>query len=156
MNDIANPPLALTPDDDPMASVGRLWPSPEYSRQVEQLRAPVGATIYLVELEATQVQLGIHVNDQPYTLLGLVDFPRPDPIKGLAPHLWSCSTTGAVSTSGGSPASPPAGPSARPRPTSCFRTKWRCRPSCSASGSYRRSSLLNEQSSCWARSSGNL
>jgi len=87
MNDIANPPLALTPDDDPMASVGRLWPSPEYSRQVEQLRAAVGATIYLVELEATQVQLGIHVNDQPYTLLGLVDFPRPDPIKGLAPHL---------------------------------------------------------------------
>jgi hypothetical protein len=86
MNDIANPPLPVTLEDDP-ASVGRLWPSPEYTRQVEQLRAAVGATIYLVELEATQVQLGIHVNDQPYTLLGLVDFPRPDPIKGLAPHL---------------------------------------------------------------------
>jgi hypothetical protein len=87
MNDIANPPLALIPEDDPMASVGRLWPSPEYSRQVAQLRAAVGKTIYLVELEATQVQLGIRLTDQPYTLLGLVDFPRPDPIKGLAPHL---------------------------------------------------------------------
>ncbi len=70
-----------------MAAAGRLWPSPEYTRQVERLRAAVGETVYLVELEATQVQLGIHVNDRPYTLLGLVDFPRPDPIKGLAPHL---------------------------------------------------------------------
>jgi hypothetical protein len=87
VNDIANPPLPVTLEDDTMASVGRLWPSPEYTRQIEQLRAAVGETIYLVEIEATQVQLGIHVNGQPYTLLGLVDFPRPDPIKGLAPHL---------------------------------------------------------------------
>jgi hypothetical protein len=87
MNDIANLPLPLTPDDDPMASVGRLWPSPEYTRQVAQLRAAVGETIYLVELEATEVQLGVRLTDRPYTLLGLVDFPRPDPIKGLAPHL---------------------------------------------------------------------
>ena len=87
MNDIANPPLPVTPDDDPMASVGRLWPSPEYTRQVAQLRAAVGETIYLVELEATEVQLGVRLTDRPYTLLGLVDFPRPDPIKGLAPHL---------------------------------------------------------------------
>jgi hypothetical protein len=87
MNAIANPPLTVTQEDDPMAAVGRLWPSPEYSRQVERLRAAVGETVYLVELEATQVQLGIHVNDRPYTLLGLVDFPCPDPIKGLAPHL---------------------------------------------------------------------
>jgi len=87
MNDIANPPLALTPDDNPMASVGRLWPSPEYSRQVEQLRAAVGETIYLAEIAATDIQLGIRITGKPYVLLGLVDFPRPDPLKGLAPHL---------------------------------------------------------------------
>ena len=70
-----------------MASVGRLWPSPEYTRQVERLRAAVGETIYLVEITATEVQLGIRITGKPYVLLGLVDFPRPDPLKGLAPHL---------------------------------------------------------------------
>jgi SAM-dependent methyltransferase len=40
-----------------------------------------------VELEATQVQLGVRLTNRSYTPLGLVDFPRPDPIKGLAPHL---------------------------------------------------------------------
>lgn len=87
MNDIANQPFPVTLEDDPMASVGRLWPSPEYTRQVEQLRAAVGETVYLVELEATQVQLSVRLTDRPYTLLGLVGFPRPDPIQGLAPHL---------------------------------------------------------------------
>ncbi len=70
-----------------MASVGRLWPSPEYTRQVERLRAAVGETIYLVEIADTEVQLGIRITGKPYVLLGLVDFPRPDPLKGLAPHL---------------------------------------------------------------------
>ena len=36
-----------------MASLGRLWPSPEYTRQVERLRAAVGETIYLVEIAVT-------------------------------------------------------------------------------------------------------
>lgn len=70
-----------------MASLGRLWPSPEYTRQVERLRAAVGETIYLVEIAATDIQLGIRITGKPYVLLGLVDFPRPDPLKGLAPHL---------------------------------------------------------------------
>lgn len=87
MNDIANPPLPVPREDDPMASVGRLWPSPEYTRQVERLRAAVGEKIYLVEITATEVQLGVRITGKPYVLLGLVDFPRPDPLKGLAPHL---------------------------------------------------------------------
>ena len=70
-----------------MASLGRLWPSPEYTRQVERLRAAVGETIYLVEIAVTDIQLGIRITGKPYVLLGLVDFPRPDPLKGLAPHL---------------------------------------------------------------------
>jgi len=65
----------------------RLWPSPEYARQVERLRAAVGATVYIAEIEATAVQLGVRITDRPYVLLGVVDFPRPDPARGLAPHL---------------------------------------------------------------------
>jgi hypothetical protein len=64
-----------------------LWPSPDYHRQVECLRAAVGETIYLVELIASPVQLGVHLSSQPYELLGVIDFPRPDPARGLAPHL---------------------------------------------------------------------
>lgn len=87
MTEVPGPPLPATPEADPLAPAGRLWPSPEYSRQVELLRAAVGERVYLVEIDATQVQLGVRLTDRPYTLLGLVDFPRPDPIKGLAPHL---------------------------------------------------------------------
>jgi hypothetical protein len=64
-----------------------LWPSPDYHRQVERLRAAVGETIYLVELIASPVQLSVHLSGQPYELLGVIDFPRPDPARGLAPHL---------------------------------------------------------------------
>ena len=87
MNDPTDPSPQVPTEEDPRASVGWLWPSPEYGHQVERLRAAVGETIYLVEIEATQVQLGVRLTDRPYLLLGLVDFPRPDPIKGLAPHL---------------------------------------------------------------------
>lgn len=64
-----------------------LWPSPEYAEQVERLRAAVGETVYLAEIEATEVHLGVRLTDKPYVLLGVVDFPRPDPSRGLAPHL---------------------------------------------------------------------
>ncbi len=64
-----------------------LWPSPAYHQQVERLRAAVGETIYLVELIESPVQLGVHLSGQPYELLGVIDFPRPDPARGLAPHL---------------------------------------------------------------------
>jgi hypothetical protein len=54
---------------------------------VERLRAAVGATVYLAELDGSDVQLGVRITDKPYVLLGVVDFPRPDPERGLAPHL---------------------------------------------------------------------
>ncbi len=69
------------------ASEGHLWPSPDYARQVEELRSAVGDTVYVAELELTDVQLGARLTDKAYVLLGIVDFPRPDPVKGLAPHL---------------------------------------------------------------------
>lgn len=68
-------------------AAGRLWPSETYIRQVEKLRAAVGKRIYLVEIEPTDVNVGVRLTDTGYELLALVDFPRPDPVKGLAPHL---------------------------------------------------------------------
>lgn len=64
-----------------------LWPPPNYHQQLERLRAAVGETIYLVELIESPVQLGVHLSGQPLELLGVIDFPRPDPARGLAPHL---------------------------------------------------------------------
>lgn len=64
-----------------------LWPSPAYSRQIERLRAAIGETIYLVELNDSAVQLGVRLIATPFVLLALIDFPRPDPSRGLAPHL---------------------------------------------------------------------
>jgi hypothetical protein len=65
----------------------QVWPSADYARQVERLRAAIGAVVYLVELVPTEVQLGIRQTAQPYLLLDVIDFPRPDPARGLAPHL---------------------------------------------------------------------
>ena len=64
-----------------------LWPSTDYSSQVERLRAAVGECLYIAELRDTQVKLGVQLTDQAYELLGVLDFPRPDPARGLYPHL---------------------------------------------------------------------
>jgi len=64
-----------------------LWPSADYQVQVERLRAAIGERVYLAELHDTDVQLGVQVTDRAYELLGVIDFPRPDPARGLAPHL---------------------------------------------------------------------
>lgn len=82
--DLPAPADALGDND---ASAGRLWPSPDYSHQVERLKAAVGETVYLAEINATEVKLGVRITGKPYVLLGVVDFPRPDPVRGLAPHL---------------------------------------------------------------------
>jgi len=76
---------AAGPDGQDTAEA--LWPSADYHRQLERLRGAIGETIYLAELCETDVQLGVRLTDRPYQLLGLVDFPRPDPARGLAPHL---------------------------------------------------------------------
>jgi len=85
--------MTATPADrDTAASAAQdaaeeLWPSADYHRQLERLRGAIGETVYLAELRETDVQLGVRLTDRPYQLLGLVDFPRPDPVRGLAPHL---------------------------------------------------------------------
>ena len=66
---------------------GGLWPSADYPAQVERLRAAIGERVYLAELRETDIQLGVQVTDRAYELLGVIDFPRPDPARGLAPHL---------------------------------------------------------------------
>ena len=87
MNDSA-PTTDSPPAADPEASAASgLWPSPDYQRQVERLRAAVGETIYLVELIESAIQLSVHFSGTPYELLAVIDFPRPDPARGLTPHL---------------------------------------------------------------------
>ncbi len=66
---------------------GRLWPSPAYTQQIEGLRNTIGKTIYLVELKPGEINMGIHLSDTAYELLDVIDYPRPDPTRGLAPHL---------------------------------------------------------------------
>jgi len=85
---VNDPTATLDPVGDPLgASEGHLWPSPDYARQLEALRAAVGETVFIAELELTDVQLSARLTDKPYVLLGIFDFPRPDPARGLAPHL---------------------------------------------------------------------
>lgn len=65
----------------------RIWPSADYSQQVERLRKSIGREIYLVELKPEDIHLGIRYSDTPFELLEVLEFPRPDPARGLAPHL---------------------------------------------------------------------
>ena len=72
---------------DPGEESAGLWPPADYQAQVARLRAAVGETVYLAELRDTETHLGAQITDRPYQLLGIIDFPRPDPARGLAPHL---------------------------------------------------------------------
>ncbi len=65
----------------------RIWPSAEYNRQIERLRDAIGQTVYLVELKPEAINLGIRYSDSAFELVDVLDFPRSDPAKGLAPHL---------------------------------------------------------------------
>ena len=66
---------------------GGLWPSSNYKRQIEALKKAIGKEIFLVELKPGSINLGIRMSDTAYQLLGVIDFPKPDPEKGIAPHL---------------------------------------------------------------------
>lgn len=63
-----------------------LWPDASYIAQLERLRGAIGRTVYLVEVNAGEVQLGISMTGTAYVLLAVLPFPRPDPSRGLAPH----------------------------------------------------------------------
>ena len=77
----------MSSEDNPSDAAGYLWPGADYHAQVERLRTAVGQTIFLAELDATAVQLAVRITDRPYKLLSIMDFPRPDPSTGLAPHM---------------------------------------------------------------------
>lgn len=66
---------------------GRLWPSTVYTKQVESLKNALGEKVYLVELKPSEINMGIRLSDTAYELIDVIDYPRPDPAKGLAPHL---------------------------------------------------------------------
>ncbi|TVO76917.1 hypothetical protein [Sedimenticola selenatireducens] len=65
----------------------RIWPSAGYSRQIERLKQSIGKQIYLVELKPEAINMGIRFSDTAYELVDVIDFPRPDPAQGIAPHL---------------------------------------------------------------------
>lgn len=66
---------------------GEVWPSAEYQQQVEYLRAAVGRPVYLVEIAASPIALGVRQTGEPHVLLDVIEFARPDPSRGLAPHM---------------------------------------------------------------------
>jgi len=74
-------------DPETETSAGQLWPSEDYAEQIERLRSAVGARIFLVEIHPTEINVGTCLSDTDYQLVGVVEFPKPDPARGLAPHL---------------------------------------------------------------------
>lgn len=66
---------------------GKIWPSPAYRKQLETLKSAIGKKIYFVELRQTDINMGIRITDTAYELLDVIDFRKPDPVKGLAPHM---------------------------------------------------------------------
>jgi len=63
-----------------------LWPSENYIYQVEKLKNSINKKIYLIELRPNYVHIAIHHTGDAYQLLAIIDFPKPDPEKGLFPH----------------------------------------------------------------------
>lgn len=64
-----------------------LWPDEHYRAQLERLRGAIGQAVYLVELHPSAQCMGISMTGTAYVLLDVLPFPRPDPTRGLAPHL---------------------------------------------------------------------
>lgn len=65
----------------------RLWPSSAYTEQLAQLKKSIGENVFLVELRPTEINMGIRLTGKSYELLAVLDYPRPDPVKGLSPHI---------------------------------------------------------------------
>ncbi|OBS10256.1 hypothetical protein [Acidihalobacter prosperus] len=64
-----------------------LWPAAAYDRQVARLRDAVGHPIYLLEARFDTPLPSASASGRAYELLGVIDFPRPDPARRLFPHL---------------------------------------------------------------------
>ena len=61
-----------------------LWPSAAYHQQVEQLRSMVGQPLYVVEINMTDINAGVHFSGKPLVLLAIVDFPSLTRIASFA------------------------------------------------------------------------
>ncbi|MBJ6611753.1 MAG: hypothetical protein JG718_15445 [Candidatus Thiothrix moscowensis] len=70
-----------------MEQTEHLWPDHDYYRQVEKLRTMLGQPLYIVEINSTDINAGVHFPHAPLRLLAVVDFPEPDPYRQLCPHL---------------------------------------------------------------------
>lgn len=66
---------------------GKVWPSRVYARQIERLRLAIGKQVYLLELSFNGVDIAAILKGEPYILLDVLDFPRPDPAGNLYPHI---------------------------------------------------------------------
>ncbi len=77
----------LTPAVDPASADGEVWPGEGYWRQIERLKAAIGEQIYLAEVRSSEINLSVTMENRAFELLAVIDFPRPDPAKGLYPHL---------------------------------------------------------------------
>lgn len=66
---------------------GRIWPTDAYPQQVDALKASIGSKIHLVEIHQTDINISVSMTSKCYELLGVIAFPRPDPEKGILPHL---------------------------------------------------------------------
>ncbi len=64
-----------------------VWPSPEYLEQIQLLKTAVGQKIYLAEVRQSEINLSVTLDSQPFELLDVIDFPRPDPARNLMPHV---------------------------------------------------------------------
>lgn len=64
-----------------------LWPPRDYFVAVQRLRAVIGQVIYLVEINAGEINAGVKFSAQPLVLLGVIDYPEPDPYRQLCPHM---------------------------------------------------------------------
>lgn len=67
--------------------IDKLWPSPDYFRQLAALRNAVGKIVYLAELRDTAINAGVKISDEALKLLAVADYPEPDPYRQLFPHL---------------------------------------------------------------------
>lgn len=80
MSDLSIPP-------DAAEKAGSVWPDASYWQQIEQLKSALGNEIYLAEVRSSEINLSVTIENRAFELLGVIEFPRPDPARGIFPHL---------------------------------------------------------------------
>lgn len=80
-------PHEIRPEQPEEHASGPLWPSADYERQLRALGDAVGEQVYIVEIKPTRINMGVRLSGEAHELVGVIDFPRPDPARGIAPHL---------------------------------------------------------------------